>query len=56
MKRILGLFCILTCGVSAGLDPGVSAVRCSKLLDVRKAVLQANAVVVIVNGKIGQGR
>jgi imidazolonepropionase-like amidohydrolase len=54
MKRILGLFCIFTCGVSAGAVPDVSAVRCGKLLDVRKGALQPNAVVVIVNGKINQ--
>ena len=54
MKRILCLFCIVTCGVSAGDVPGVSAVRCGKLLDVRKGELQPNTVVVIVNGKINQ--
>jgi imidazolonepropionase-like amidohydrolase len=54
MKWVLGSFCILALDLCAATLPGVTAVRCGKLLDVRKGELLANTVVIVVNGKISQ--
>lgn len=54
MKWVLGSFCILAVELCAATLPGVTAVRCGKLLDVRKGEVQTNAVVLVVNGKISQ--
>ena len=50
MKLKLGSFLLLAATLSAA----PMAVRCGKLLDVRAGAEQANAVILVVDGKIGQ--